>query len=185
MSDTRSKAEGPPPRIRSAVTNGRRLTHMAVNTAVEQPPARGRSTNGDRTAMTSKPPAEHLKKHAWSPGQSGNPAGRPKNSRNKLGEAFIADLHDAWLEGGSDAIRRCMEEKPAEFIRIIASLIPKELDVTVDHYDHMSDEQLRQQFAVALRECAALGLDLSDLGLRRLDQDADNEGATEGYTIRH
>ena len=131
--------------------------------------------------MTSKPPAEHLKKHAWSPGQSGNPAGRPKGSRNKLGETFIADLHDAWLEGGSEAIRRCIDEKPAEFIRIVASLIPKELEPNVYEYENLTDEQFKQRFVAAVREAAALGVDLGPVML----VESESEGATEGHTIRH
>ncbi len=39
------------------------------------------------------------------PGQSGNPAGRPKGSRNKLGEAFIEALHDDFNEHGIAAIQ--------------------------------------------------------------------------------
>ena len=137
-------------------------------------------------AMTSKPPAEHLKKHAWSPGQSGNPNGRPKGARNKLGEAFIADLHDAWLEGGSEAIRRCIDEKPAEFIRIIASLIPKEMDLNINKYDNFTDDQLKQQFASALKECIALGLDPGfGFAPTAMLVESESGSATEGHTIRH
>ncbi|WP_458193262.1 DUF5681 domain-containing protein [Bradyrhizobium sp. UFLA05-153] len=29
----------------------------------------------------------------WPPGQSGNPAGRPRGSRSKLSESFLSDFH--------------------------------------------------------------------------------------------
>ena len=38
----------------------------------------------------------------WKPGESGNPAGRPKGSRNKLSEEFVAEfsrLVRAWGRG--------------------------------------------------------------------------------------
>ena len=40
------------------------------------------------------------KHRPWKPGESGNPAGRPKGSRNKLSEEFIADrLVPTWSSG--------------------------------------------------------------------------------------
>ena len=38
-------------------------------------------------------------------GQSGNPNGRPKGSRNKLSEEFLADMFADWQEHGPDAIK--------------------------------------------------------------------------------
>ena len=62
------------------------------------------------------------------PGNSGF-GGRPKGSRNKLGEQFLLDLHHAWSEHGPTALSRCAGERPAEFCRIIASLLPQHVDI--------------------------------------------------------
>jgi hypothetical protein len=57
----------------------------------------------------------------------GNAKGRPKGSRHKLSEAFVADLCATWEEHGIDAIKRVAKNDPASFLRVIASLVPKEL----------------------------------------------------------
>jgi hypothetical protein len=61
--------------------------------------------------------------------------GRPKGSRSKLGEAFIQDLHQCWEEHGVEALRRCATEEPAQFVRVVASLIPKDFNVNVGVVD--------------------------------------------------
>lgn len=85
--------------------------------------------------------------------------GRPKGSRNKLGEAFIADMYEAWQASGPDVLQKVILTDPAAFLRSMVAILPKELDVNVNRYDMMTDEQLRAQFVAALREARALGLD--------------------------
>jgi hypothetical protein len=63
----------------------------------------------------------------WKPGESGNPAGRPQGSRNKLGEAFIDGLADDFAEHGLQVIQAVREKHPYQYLKIIASLLPKEL----------------------------------------------------------
>jgi hypothetical protein len=60
--------------------------------------------------------SEHLKQFAFKPGQSGNPAGRPKGSRNKLAEALLDDLYTEWQEQGRDAIKKMAEKNPGDFV---------------------------------------------------------------------
>lgn len=78
----------------------------------------------------------------WLPGQSGNPLGRPKGSRNKLGEEFIAAMHDDFMQHGKGVIETVRAEKPDQYLKVIASILPKELHVTDASLGDMSDDEL-------------------------------------------
>lgn len=68
--------------------------------------------------------------------------GRPKGSRNRLGEAFVSDLEAHWLKNGPDAIDRVYANDPSTYLRVVANVLPKELNVTVSVLDTMSDDDL-------------------------------------------
>lgn len=85
---------------------------------------------------------EVLKENAFKPGQSGNPAGREKGSRNKLGEAFLSALHDDFKEHGVATIVKVREESPRDYIKVVASTLPAQLNVKVSELDELTDEQL-------------------------------------------
>jgi Family of unknown function (DUF5681) len=77
----------------------------------------------------------------FSPGQSGNPAGRPAGARNRLQGAFLSDLAADWEMHGAEAIRVMRIERPADYVRCVASLMPRELQIeSVLH--EVSDEEL-------------------------------------------
>lgn len=89
--------------------------------------------NGDDTGKPI-PPVEHQFK-------AGNP-GRPKGARNKLGEQFIEALQADFQEFGKDAVVKVRTEKPDQYLKVIASLMPKDLNINVNQYDGMTDDEL-------------------------------------------
>lgn len=89
--------------------------------------------NGKKTGKGHPPP-----EHRFAPG---NP-GRPKGARNKLGEAFLSALHDDFNEHGVEAIAKVRDEKPDQYLKVIASILPKDLNITVNKFDDLSEEDL-------------------------------------------
>jgi Family of unknown function (DUF5681) len=62
-------------------------------------------------------------------GQSGNPNGRPKGSRNKLSEAFLQALSADFTAQGTAVIEKVRAEKAHEYLKIVALLVPKQVEL--------------------------------------------------------
>ena len=92
-------------------------------------------------------------------GRTGNRNGRPKGSRNKLCEAFLADMLADWEAHGKEAIEAFRTGWPNEYVKVMAGLMPREFNVKVNELEELSDDQLDAQLAAALRELAADGFD--------------------------
>ena len=76
----------------------------------------------------------------WKPGQSGNPKGKPKGSRNKLVTAFLDAVYAKWQKKGDAVLDRIIKENPVDFMRIVAALVPRHFKVT-DERENLTDEQ--------------------------------------------
>jgi Family of unknown function (DUF5681) len=80
----------------------------------------------------------------WKPGQSGNPKGRPKGARNRLGTQFLEALEADFNQHGAQAIALVREKKPEVYMRVVADLLPKEasLKVGTDPLEEITDDEL-------------------------------------------
>lgn len=86
----------------------------------------------------------------FQPGQSGNPAGRPLGARNKLSEDFVQALQEDFNAHGKEAIVATRTEKPDQYLKVIASLLPRDINLTVNEFEGKSDDDIRRE----LRELA-------------------------------
>ena len=75
------------------------------------------------------------------PGQVLNPKGRPKGSKNKLGQAFVNDLYQHWQDNGLQAIEKVYQDKPDVYLKVVAQIIPRDINVNHEVGD-MTREQI-------------------------------------------
>lgn len=106
--------------------------------------------------MTDRPsPEKDATTGRFVPGNNGG-SGRPKGSRNKLAERFIDDLYAEWGTHGREAITAMREEKPGDFVKVVAGVIPKEMNLRVGEFDDMSDDELARELASISAQLANL-----------------------------
>jgi hypothetical protein len=76
-------------------------------------------------------------------GNIGGP-GRPRGSRNLLGEEFVAAVHRDWTLHGQAVLARVRVDNPGSYLRVIASLVARDVIVqrTPSEFDHLSDAEL-------------------------------------------
>jgi len=82
--------------------------------------------NGKPKDKTNKK-VEHLIKS----GQVLNPTGRPKGARSVFSDSFYKDLAKVWQSRGIIAMTKVADEDPATFIRVCASLMPKQFKAEI------------------------------------------------------
>jgi superfamily II DNA helicase RecQ len=82
-----------------------------------------------------------------------------KGMRNRLSNALLEALTKEFEEFGPEAVRITRIEKPIEFLKIVAGLLPKEFEITAtSQVNDLSDEELdalielaRQQRAIVVQ----------------------------------
>ena len=61
----------------------------------------------------------------------GGECGNPNPRRRRLTEAFIEDFQLIWEQEGIGAIQRVARNDPSTFLRVAASLMPRDINLNV------------------------------------------------------
>jgi|SRR6516162_742000 hypothetical protein len=68
--------------------------------------------------------------------------GRAKGARNKLSHAFLTALAEDFEQHGIETLQIARLERPVEYIKVVAALMPKELEIMDSRLTDLSDEEL-------------------------------------------
>ncbi len=77
--------------------------------------------------------------------------------RDERGEQFVADLFADWEAHGRGVLATLRTEKPADYVRIAAAVLPKEKSPNPEPLDELTDAEL---FERIVRVAARAGLDI-------------------------
>jgi hypothetical protein len=68
--------------------------------------------------------------------------GRPKGAKNRLSHVFLTALAEDFEQHGVQALKIARVERPVDYIKVVAGLMPKELEIMDSRLTDLSDEEL-------------------------------------------
>jgi len=95
-------------------------------------------------------PQQRIIGKPFRPGQSGNPAGRPKGARSRLSEDFLREMADDFAVNGRAAIEAVRKQRPDVYVRVIADLLPREAKLDVSGTIDVSAQDFLLSFRAAV-----------------------------------
>lgn len=90
---------------------------------------------------------DNLKSWQFKPGQSGNPGGKKVGTRNTLTGDFLKCLAEDFNKNGQKVISKARNKDPLGYIKVIASLLPKQME-KVQPLEELSDAELAAGIAL-------------------------------------
>jgi hypothetical protein len=105
-------------------------------------------------------------------GQVANPNGRPRHVRERFTQAFMTDLNNTWQKQGKPCLDKLAKTDPATFVRVCASLIPKEVKLEASSpLSDLSEAELAALVSAAQRAVAQAEQKEQSLQLEHTSQD--------------
>lgn len=99
-------------------------------------------------------PAESVvPSNRFTKGNSGNPKGRPKGSRNRLTDSVLKKISDDFAEHGHEVLERVRILEPALYLKFIISLLPRELVMQFEQHRPSEMGTLEDSEVIELADC--------------------------------
>ena len=94
--------------------------------------------------------------HLFKKGQP-KTGGRRKGSRDRIATALLEAIAADFEEFGYEAVKIARVERPVEYLRVVASLLPKEFEITDNRLKDIDDSELDFFIELARQRRAAAG----------------------------
>ena len=75
--------------------------------------------------------------------------GRRKGSRDKIATALLEAIAKDFEQHGEEVVRIARVERPTEYLKVVASLLPKEFEITDSRLKEIPDDELDALIEVA------------------------------------
>ena len=129
----------PPPKGRGSAD-----AQAILTTHRDNPATAGCAFLGADMAEDEAAPQQDPTTGRFLPGNSGF-GGKPKGARTKLGEQFLSALQQDFEVHGVEAITKVRTERPQDYVKVIASLMPRDLNLNINNLDDATDDELVQR----------------------------------------
>lgn len=100
--------------------------------------------------------------------------GKSRGARNRIGTALLENIADDFEKHGSQVVQVVREERPVDYLKICLSVLPKDLTLTINPLDTLSDEDLyaRAQELHRAYTCHIGRADCDDGGIAAADDNS-------------
>ncbi|WP_287255943.1 hypothetical protein [Mesorhizobium sp.] len=73
------------------------------------------------------------------------PSGRPKRAKKTLADGFLDAMRADFRAHGAGVIAEVRTEKPDQYLKIVLSVLPKDLHLNINSLEALSDDEIRQR----------------------------------------
>ncbi|TIN36954.1 hypothetical protein [Mesorhizobium sp.] len=73
------------------------------------------------------------------------PSGRQKRAKRTLADGFLDAIRADFRAHGAGVIAEVRTEKPDQYLKIVLSVLPKDLHLNINSLEALSDDEIRQR----------------------------------------